>query len=146
VRKKEEPMSIPVLVLLGFALWTLIVLFGGVGVYRWARILTGRASIREWRADVPQGCDWYQRAMRAHMNCVENLPVYGAIVLAGLATGVSGRDLDGLALTLLAARIGQSLVHIGAKQTESAAVLRFTLFFLQVVCIAAMAVLIAVRA
>ena len=139
-------MSIPVLVLLGFAAWTLVVLMGSIGVYRWSRILKGRASVSEWRADVPQGSEWYQRAMRAHMNCVENLPVYGAIVLAGFATDVSGRDLDGLALTLLAARIGQSLVHIGAKQTEPVAVFRFTLFFVQIVCMAAMAMLIAVRA
>jgi uncharacterized MAPEG superfamily protein len=139
-------MSMPVLVLLGFAAWTLVVLMGSVGVYRWSRILTGRASVREWRADVPQGSEWYQRAMRAHMNCVENLPVYGAIVLAAFATGVSGRDLDGLALVLLAARIGQSLVHIGAKQTEPVAVVRFTLFFVQIVCMAAMVMLIAARA
>ena len=139
-------MPIPMLVLLGFAAWTLVVLFGSVGVYRWTRILTGLASVREWRADVPQGTDWYQRAMRAHMNCVENLPVYGAIVLVAFATGASGRDLDALALILLAARIGQSLVHIGMEQTEGVAVLRFTLFFVQIACMAAMATLIVIRA
>ena len=69
-------MSIPVLVLLGFAGWTLLTLFGSIGVYRWSRILTGRVAIAEWRADVPQGSERYQRAMRAHMNCVENLPIY----------------------------------------------------------------------
>jgi uncharacterized MAPEG superfamily protein len=80
-------MTIPVLVLLGFAGWTLLTLFGSIGVYRWSRILTGRVSIAEWRADVPQGSDWYRRAMRAHMNCVENLPVYTAVVVALIATG-----------------------------------------------------------
>jgi hypothetical protein len=39
-------MSIPVWVLLGFAAWTLVPLFG-VGIHRWHRILTGRASIAE---------------------------------------------------------------------------------------------------
>ena len=29
-------MNIPVLVLLGFAAWTLLTLFGSIGVYRWA--------------------------------------------------------------------------------------------------------------
>jgi uncharacterized MAPEG superfamily protein len=133
-------------VLLGFAAWTLLVLFGSVGVYRWSHILTGRATVREWRADVPQGSEWYQRAMRAHMNCVENLPVYGAIVVAAFATGVSGRDLDILALTFLAARIVQSVVHIGTQQTERVAILRFTLFLIQIVCMATMAVLVATRA
>ena len=46
-------MNVPVLVLLGFAAWTLLTLFGSIGVYRWRRILTGRASIAEWRADLP---------------------------------------------------------------------------------------------
>src|SRR5215468_5237329 len=61
------PSNVPVLVLLGFAAWTLLTLFGSIGVYRWSRILTGRASLAEWRADIPQGSDCYQRAMRAHM-------------------------------------------------------------------------------
>ena len=69
-------MNIPVLVLLGFAVWTLLILTITVGVYRWHRILTGRSSIAEWRADLPQGSEWYQRGVRARMNCVENLPVY----------------------------------------------------------------------
>jgi MAPEG family len=64
------------LVLLGFAAWTLLTLFTTIGVYRWIRILTGRAAIAEWRADEVQGSEWYRRALRAHMNCVENLPVY----------------------------------------------------------------------
>ena len=105
-------MNIPVLVLLGFAAWTLLVLFGSIGVYRWSRILTGRASIAEWRADLPQGSDWYQRAMRAHMNCVENLPVYAAIVVAMMATGLQSSVIDRLAVAMLAARIGQTVAHI----------------------------------
>jgi len=48
-------MSIPVLVLLGFAGWTLFTLCIGVGAYRWILILAGRASIAEWRADTAQG-------------------------------------------------------------------------------------------
>jgi hypothetical protein len=31
-------MSIPVQVLLGFAAWTLLTLFGSIGAYRWSRI------------------------------------------------------------------------------------------------------------
>ena len=54
-------MNIPVLVLLGFAAWTLIILSVGVGGYRWARILSGRASVAGWRADAPQGADYYVR-------------------------------------------------------------------------------------
>jgi uncharacterized MAPEG superfamily protein len=137
-------MTIPVLVLLAFAAWTLLTLFGSVGVYRWSRILTGRASIAEWRADLPQGSEWYQRAIRAHMNCVENLPVYAAIVVALVATGVQSLAIDGLAVTMLAARIGQTVTHIMMPATNAAATLRFALFFLQASCIIAMGVIIVV--
>jgi MAPEG family len=75
-------MPITLWVLLGFAAWTLLLLFATVGVYRWTRILTGRATIAAWRVDEPQGSEWYRRAVRAHMNCVENLPIYTAIVVA----------------------------------------------------------------
>ena len=137
-------MTIPVLVLLAFAAWTLLTLFGSVGVYRWSRILTGRASIAEWRADLPQGSEWYQRAMRAHMNCVENLPVYAAIVVALVATSVQSLAIDGLAIAMLAARIGQTVTHIVMPPTDAATTLRFALFFLQASCIIAIGVIIAV--
>jgi uncharacterized MAPEG superfamily protein len=135
-------MNIPVLVLLGFAAWTLLTLFASIGVYRWSRILTGCASIAEWRADLPQGSDWYQRAMRAHMNCVENLPVYAAIVVALMGTGLQSPAIDRLAMTLLAARIGQTVTHIGLPPTNAATSLRFALFFIQVVSMLAMGVVI----
>jgi uncharacterized MAPEG superfamily protein len=136
-------MNVPVLVLLGFAAWTLLTLFASVGVYRWSRILTGRASIAEWQPDLPQGSDWYQRAMRAHMNCVENLPVYAAIVVALMATGLQSPVIDRLAITMLAARIGQSVVHIALPPTNAATSLRFALFFIQVVSMIVMGALIA---
>jgi uncharacterized MAPEG superfamily protein len=136
--------NIPVLVLLGFAAWTLLTLFGSVGLYRWSRILTGRASIAEWRADLPQGCDWYQRAMRAHMNCVENLPVYTAIVVALMATGLQSPIVDRIAVTMLAARVGQTVVHIAMPPTNAGTSLRFALFLMQAVCTITMGVVIVV--
>jgi uncharacterized MAPEG superfamily protein len=139
-------MNIPIIVLLGFAAWPLLTLFSSIGVYRWSRILTGRTSIAEWRADLPQGSDWYQRAIRAHMNCVENLPVYTAIVVALIATGVKSATIDTLAVALLGARVGQTLVHIGLPPTNAAASLRFALFFVQAICMIAMGVLIALAA
>jgi uncharacterized MAPEG superfamily protein len=85
-------MILPVWMLVGFAAWTVLLLLATVGVYRWSRILTGRVAIREFRADQIEGADWYKRAMRAHANCVENLPVFGAIVF-GLYVGNVGSAL-----------------------------------------------------
>jgi uncharacterized MAPEG superfamily protein len=131
-------MTTPVLVLLGFAAWTLLTLFGSIGVYRWSRILTGRASIAEWRADLPQGCEWYQRAMRAHMNCIENLPIYTAVVVALTEVNLRSSVIDELSVAMLVARIGQTLVHIALPPTNAATSLRFALFFLQAVCMISM--------
>lgn len=82
------------------------------GVYRWSRILTGRVAIRNFRADQVEGADWYKRAMRAHANCVENPPVFGAIVFGLYVGNVSGALVNALAVAVLVARIMQSLVHL----------------------------------
>jgi uncharacterized MAPEG superfamily protein len=124
-------MTTPLLVLLGFAAWTILTLFGSIGIYRWSRILTGRASIAEWRADIPQGCDWYQRAMRAHMKCIGNLPIYTALAVALMGAGLQSVTIDHLAIAILAARICQTLTHISTNATTA---LRFAFFFAQAGC------------
>jgi hypothetical protein len=101
-------MTVPRWALLGFAVWTLLVLFGTVGFYRWSRVLTGRVRISEWQADLPQGSEWYQHAMRAHMNCVVNLPVFPAIVLCATAAGADNRFLDLLAGVILVSLISHA--------------------------------------
>ena len=126
-------MTVPVWMLLGFAAWTVILLSATVGVYRWRRILTGRVQIRDFRADQVEGEDWYRRAMRAHANCVENLPVFGAIVLALYAGNVTGIFVNALAVVVLVARIVQSLVHVCFVQTNTVASVRFGFFFVQIV-------------
>jgi uncharacterized MAPEG superfamily protein len=139
-------MTIPVWVLLLFAGWTLATLLATVGVYRWSRILTGRAALSEFRADEQHGSEWYRRAMRAHANCVENLPVYAAIVVAIAASGVRSPTLDTLAVVLLVARALQTVTHVAVEQTDAAVGVRFAFYFIQIVCMAGMATLVALRA
>ncbi len=119
--------------LLGFATWTILLLLATVGVYRWSRILTGRVPIRDFRADQVEGEDWYRRAMRAHANCVENLPVFGAIVFALHVSGVKSPAANAVAVIILVARIIQSLVHVSFVQTNIAVSVRFGFFFVQIV-------------
>ena len=125
-------MNVPVWMLLGFAAWTVVLLLATVGVYRWSQILTGRVAIRNFRADQVDGADWYKRAMRAHANCVENLPVFGAIVVALYVGNVGGALVDGLAAAILVARVMQSLVHVCLVQTNAVASVRFGFFFVQI--------------
>lgn len=120
--------------LLGFATWTLLLLLGTVGAYRWSRILTGRVPIREFRADQVEGADWYKRAMRAHANCIENLPVFGAIVFALYVSGVATPLAGLLAVVILVARIVQSLVHVSLVQTNRVSAVRFAFFCVQIIC------------
>ena len=134
-------MTIPLWVLLGFAAWTLLTLFTTVGVYRWTRIVTGRVAIAEWRADEPQGSEWYRRAVRADMNCVENLPIYTALVVVLLAIHADTPVLDALAIVILVARILQTVIHLSLEQTNTVAALRFACFFIQALCMIAMGVI-----
>src|SRR5260221_2472664 len=139
-------MTIPLWVMLAFAAWTLALLTASIGFYRWSRILTGRANVSGWLPDGTDGSGWYQRATRAHLNCIENLPIYGAVAVTAALTGVGGRDFDALALVFIVARIGQSLVHVTRPQTEPVASLRFGLYLVQCVCVVWMGVLVAIRA
>lgn len=135
-------MSIPIFALLGFALWTLVILFGAVGVYRWSRILTGRTRLSHWTADPDAGSGIYPRAMRAHMNCIENLPVFGAVVFAIDHMGLESGLLDGLAIVVLAARVVQSLIHILLVPSDRVILFRFGFYFTQIVAMIAMAVIV----
>jgi uncharacterized MAPEG superfamily protein len=134
-------MTLPMWILLGFATWTLVLLIATVGVYRWVRILFRKAPIASFRSDQLEGEDWYRRGMRAHANCVENLPVFGAIVLVISAIGVNGPMVDSLCTTVLIARILQSLVHVSHVQTDAFVAVRFSFFSVQLVCFLALIVM-----
>lgn len=136
-------MSIPLWTLLAFAVWTIVVLMAGIGVRRWSLILTGRAQLTDFPADAPHGSPAYRRAVRAHANCVENLPIYGAIVLAAFAAQATAPVLDALALVFIAARAGQTLVHILLVETNTTVFIRFAFFFTQIVAMLWMALEIA---
>jgi uncharacterized MAPEG superfamily protein len=127
-------MTIPQLSLLLFALWTAVVPMAAIGWYRWSRILLGQASLHHFRSDDVQGADWYRRAMRAHANSVENLPVFGAIVLCLSLAHVHSPIVDVLSLTVLPARATQSLTHICFVETQRSVSIRFTAFFVQFLC------------
>ena len=79
-------------------------------------LMRGHARLNEWRADGMQGADLYRRAMRAHANCVENLPVYAGIVVCATAAQATDPLLDVLALTLIAARLCQTTTHVALNR------------------------------
>ncbi|MCE7901938.1 MAG: MAPEG family protein [Gammaproteobacteria bacterium PRO9] len=136
-------MTIPQWTLLGFTTWTLLLLVATVGAYRWGMILFRGARVGSFRSDRLEGAAWYQRGTRAHANCIESLPVFGAIVFVISELGMVGRMIDTLCILVLVARICQSLVHLLHEQTDMFVAVRFSFFSVQLVCMLSLIVLIA---
>jgi uncharacterized MAPEG superfamily protein len=139
-------MSLPLWMLLAFALWTLAVLAAGVGVGRWALILRGRAGPASFPGDEPHGSPAYRRATRAHANCVENLPVFAAIVLTAAVARLDPPGFGALAVAVMGARVCQTLVHMVWPVSDRTVSFRFAFFFLQLLAMTAMAVQLALAA
>jgi uncharacterized MAPEG superfamily protein len=119
-------MSISLLSLLGFTAWTLMLVLGVV-VYRSVQVLAGRRRANDWnRAKPSEDPGLLQRITHAHANCLENLPLFAAVILVASVTGKLGIT-DPLAGWYLALRIGQSVVHLtGTSHWQ--ALIRFSFF------------------
>ena len=121
-------MSPTLTALCGFAGWTILLVFA-LANYRASLALTGK---REVNAFSPDGADlpgFGQRLTRAHLNCLEFLPIFAAVALAAVASN-NLAVTDPLAMVLLWARIGQSVVHI-ASVAPAAVLVRATIFIVQ---------------
>jgi len=138
-------MSIPVWALLAFATWTIAILMLGVGVNRFSLILTGKAELKSFQGDEPHGSPFYRRAVRAHANCVENLPVFAAIVFAAQAVGLHSATLDALSVGVVAARVVQTSAHL-ASGSNAAIAVRSTFFSVQLAAFVWMGALVVVHA
>lgn len=121
-------MSPTLTALCGFAGWTIILVFT-LANYRVSLALKGERAVNSFAPDGTDLPGFGQRLTRAHLNCLEFLPVFGAVALAAVASNRLSIT-DPLALILLYARIGQSIVHI-ASVAPAAVLLRATLFIVQ---------------
>jgi uncharacterized MAPEG superfamily protein len=132
--------------LLAFAGWTLLVLLIGVGVYRWTLILSGQAQLTSFPGDAPHGADAYRRAVRAHANCLETLPVFGALVLVAAAAHLDPPRFGVLAVATVVARVFQSSIHMLLPVSNWMVGTRFSFFFVQAGTMIAMGVLLVLAA
>jgi uncharacterized MAPEG superfamily protein len=135
-------MNLSLWMLLSFACWTLLVLLVGVGVRRWLLIFSGQAALTSFPGDTAHGSPAYRRAVRAHANCVENLPVFAAIVLVASAAHINPPTMGALAVTVMAARIVQTTVHMLLTETNATVGVRFSFFLVQMLAMIAMAILV----
>lgn len=129
-------MSVPLWCLLGFVAWTLLLL-GAIGAWRSAEVLGGRKRANEFPSGERHGGELYWRLNRAHLNCLENLPLFASVVLTAAVVGIDSPTLDRLAQVFLIARVAQSTTHI-ASVSHHAVLVRFTFFLVQIVCLVAM--------
>lgn len=116
--------------LVAFALWALV-LVGVLGLVRSGLVLVGCRRPTDFPGGVQHGGDAYWRLNRAHLNTVENLPIFGAIVLSGVLVHVSTPMFLLLPKVIVCARVVQSLVHLSSGRSI-AINLRFTAFVVQV--------------
>ncbi|MGH8481640.1 MAG: MAPEG family protein [Nevskiaceae bacterium] len=97
--------------LLLFAAWTLVLMFTYVG-YRVALVLAMKKRADSWMRYQPSDDPpFITRAHHAHLNCLENLPLFAAIVLAAVALD-KAPVVDQVAAFVLYARLAQSFVHL----------------------------------
>jgi uncharacterized MAPEG superfamily protein len=118
-------MSTSAVALVGFAAWTMLLVLC-IGVFRLGLVATGRRAPNQFDPGGADISDFSRRLCRAHANCFENLPIFGALIAVALATGRQSLT-DDLALIVLYLRIGQSLVHM-ASGGNPAVNLRFLLY------------------
>ena len=120
--------------LAGFAGWTLLLTLI-MATNRMANLFGGaKIPINKFS---PTGEDlpgFGHRLTRAHMNCVENLPAFAALVAAAGLSDQLG-VMESTAMYVLYARIGQSVTHI-ISTSPIMVWIRATFFFVQVLLMA----------
>ena len=97
--------------LLLFTAWTLVLMLIYVG-YRVALTLAMKKPANSWGRGQPNDDPpFITRAHHAHLNCLENLPVFAAIVVAAFMLNKLP-VVDQVAAFVIYARLAQSTVHL----------------------------------
>ncbi|MEM7137075.1 MAG: MAPEG family protein [Myxococcota bacterium] len=121
-------MSNSALALIGFCGWTLLVVLTIVTLRSWIYLVNKRESA-SFKPDGSDVSPFHMRLCRAYLNCTENLPIFGVIVLTAIATGHADVT-DPLALWVLGARVLQTTTHL-LSTSDVAITARVTFFSVQ---------------
>lgn len=122
-------MSPTVIMLMGFIVWTIILLFG-VAATRFYSVGSGRFHLRQITPSGEYLTPFAHRIHRAQLNCVENLPILVGVCLIAFMVNQL-KVIDSLAYLFLACRISQSLVHLYSIRLY-AQLIRFSFFLVQI--------------
>jgi len=130
----------PIASLVLFAVWGLLLVIS-IGTWRLAMAVSGNVPQGGFNPGTPHGGAAYWRLNRAHMNVVENLPFFGAVVLGGMVANVQDPNFQMLASIVLLARIAQTIIHV-TSGAQVAILLRFTAYLVQVFSMLGMAAMV----
>lgn len=132
-------METPIISLTWFAAWAVILTFV-VAVWRVRMVMSGKMAANAFPSGQKHGGDAYWRANRAQMNTLEYLPVFAALVFAGVHVGLEGM-FGTLCLVAVIGRIVQSLAHLSSGSNMAVNV-RFAGLLVQLICFSWIAVLV----
>jgi uncharacterized MAPEG superfamily protein len=121
-------MSPSILALALYAAWTLALL-GAIGTMRFRLSVSGQRAPNRFSPAGDDVSPFSGRLCRAHANCYENLPVFAALIVAAALSG-HAQITDGLALWVVAARVGQSTTHLISTRNR-AILVRFLFMVVQ---------------
>ncbi len=107
----------------------MMALLGGIALLRSYYTLAKGRYANSFKTTGEDVSAFSARLCRAHANCYENLPIFAALVAVAAFSGHSALT-DPLALWVLAARVGQSSVHLISTRNR-AVMLRFSLLMVQ---------------
>jgi hypothetical protein len=122
-------MNETIISLLGYITWILILLVC-LASYRTLLVAKKEQTVNGFKPDGSDSPAFGERITRAQSNCVESFAFIGGLMLLALATN-SAAITNGLALLLLAARIGQSVAHL-ISTSVIAVQIRFAFFLVQI--------------
>ena len=122
-------MNDTIISLLGYITWILVLLVW-LAAYRTLLVAKKEQAVNGFKPDGSDSPAFGERITRAQSNCVESFAFMGGLMLLALATN-SAAITNGLALLLLAARLGQSITHL-LSTSVLAVQIRFTFFLAQI--------------
>jgi uncharacterized MAPEG superfamily protein len=131
------PILPPLAALVLHAAWVLVLVLA-IGVWRLSQVAAGQRKANEFPSGTEHGSEAYWRLNRAHMNTVENLPTFAALVLAGVYLQVQDLAFQILPSLVLYGRIVQTLIHVASGSALGVS-LRFAAYVVQVASMFAIA-------
>lgn len=131
-------MNTTLYALSGFAGWTLLLTFALVNMRMYHAFFSAdKIALNKFAPDGADVQGFGQRLTRAHLNCIEMLPAFAALVIvAALSSQLA--IMEATVMYVLYARIAQSVVHM-ISTSMVAVLIRATLWTVQLVLLIAYA-------